>query len=136
MLIKKKARLDLFGCDPQGSLYGAPQFSAGAARNLWRGSGLQELSESCGCAGPVGSVPVKLNGLVQGPYSKDNISEKVTPEQDVTHYNNYYEFGTDKSDPVQKRRQFRDNALERLGGRRSGEAADVYHGRDFEAGSA
>ncbi len=44
-------------------------------------------------------MPVKLNGLVQGPYSKDSISEKVTPEQDVTHYNNYYEFGTDKSDP-------------------------------------
>ena len=43
--------------------------------------------------------------LVQGPYSKDNTSEKVTPEQDVTHYNNYYEFGTDKADPVQKRRR-------------------------------
>ncbi len=51
-------------------------------------------------AGPTGSVPVKLNGLVEGPFSKDNISEKITPEQDVTHYNNYYEFGTDKADPA------------------------------------
>jgi sulfoxide reductase catalytic subunit YedY len=57
-------------------------------------------------AGPTGSVPVKLNGLVQGPYSKDNISEKVTPAQDAMHYNNYYEFGTDKTDPSKNANSF------------------------------
>jgi sulfoxide reductase catalytic subunit YedY len=57
-------------------------------------------------AGPTGSVPVKLNGLVEGPYSKDNISEKVTPAQDVMHYNNYYEFGTDKTDPSKNANSF------------------------------
>ena len=39
----------------------------------------------------------KLSGVMKGPFSTD---EKRTPYDDVTHYNNYYEFGTDKSDPA------------------------------------
>jgi methionine sulfoxide reductase catalytic subunit len=33
--------------------------------------------------------------------------EKLTPYEDVTHYNNYYEFGTDKGDPAANATQFR-----------------------------
>jgi len=55
-------------------------------------------------AGPgTGSVPVKLNGVIKGPYSTE---EKQTPENDVTHYNNFYEFGTDKSDPANYAKNF------------------------------
>jgi methionine sulfoxide reductase catalytic subunit len=32
--------------------------------------------------------------------SKYDVTEKLTPYEDVTGYNNYYEFGTDKEDPV------------------------------------
>ena len=39
----------------------------------------------------------KLAPLVKGPYATD---EKLTPYEDVTSYNNFYEFGTDKSDPA------------------------------------
>ncbi|GAC1632925.1 MAG: protein-methionine-sulfoxide reductase catalytic subunit MsrP [Candidatus Acidiferrum sp.] len=45
----------------------------------------------------------KLN-FVKGPYSTD---EKVTPINDVTHYNNFYEFGTGKSDPAKNSQSFR-----------------------------
>ena len=45
----------------------------------------------------------KLN-FVKGPYSTD---EKVTPINDVTHYNNFYEFGTDKGDPAKNSQNFR-----------------------------
>jgi sulfoxide reductase catalytic subunit YedY len=38
----------------------------------------------------------KLAPIVKGPYATD---EKPTPYADVTTYNNFYEFGTDKSDP-------------------------------------
>src|SRR5271169_3596541 len=38
----------------------------------------------------------KLSGLASSPFST---TERVTPEQVVTTYNNYYEFGTDKGDP-------------------------------------
>jgi sulfoxide reductase catalytic subunit YedY len=35
------------------------------------------------------------------------VNEKITPENDVTHYNNFYEFGTDKSDPAKNAQNFR-----------------------------
>lgn len=39
----------------------------------------------------------KLAPVIKGPYATD---EKLTPYEDVTTYNNFYEFGTDKSDPA------------------------------------
>jgi methionine sulfoxide reductase catalytic subunit len=46
----------------------------------------------------------KLNGIVKGPYSTD---EKETPYNDVTHYNNFYEFGVDKGDPAKNAQNFK-----------------------------
>jgi sulfoxide reductase catalytic subunit YedY len=46
----------------------------------------------------------KLAGLVKSPFST---SEKQTPYQDVTHYNNFYEFGTGKTDPAANAGNFR-----------------------------
>jgi sulfoxide reductase catalytic subunit YedY len=45
----------------------------------------------------------KLSGLTPSPFST---TEKVTPEQVVTTYNNYYEFGTDKGDPAKNAQKF------------------------------
>ncbi len=53
---------------------------------------------------PTGSTPVKLNNLVKSPYST---TEKITPYNDVTHYNNFYEFGTGKEDPARNAGNFR-----------------------------
>jgi sulfoxide reductase catalytic subunit YedY len=39
----------------------------------------------------------KLNGIAKSPFST---TEKLTPLNDVTHYNNYYEFGTSKEQPA------------------------------------
>ena len=47
-------------------------------------------------AGLPASATTKLNGVVKGPYTTD---EKPTPYDAITHYNNFYEFGTDKEDP-------------------------------------
>jgi methionine sulfoxide reductase catalytic subunit len=44
----------------------------------------------------------KLN-FVKGPFNTD---EKITPYNDVTHYNNFYEFGTDKGDPAKNSQGF------------------------------
>ncbi len=33
--------------------------------------------------------------------------EKVTPLEAITHYNNFYEFGTDKDDPAENAKNFR-----------------------------
>ena len=45
----------------------------------------------------------KLSGLASSPFST---TEKLTPEQVVTTYNNYYEFGTDKGDPSKNAQKF------------------------------
>src|SRR5258708_5679454 len=45
----------------------------------------------------------KLTGLVKSPFST---TEKQNTFEDVTHYNNFYEFGTDKSDPAKNSKNF------------------------------
>ncbi len=42
------------------------------------------------------ALPQKIEGVRKGPFGT---SEKQTPYDDVTTYNNFYEFGTDKADP-------------------------------------
>jgi sulfoxide reductase catalytic subunit YedY len=45
----------------------------------------------------------KLSGLAGSPFST---TEKITPEQAVTTYNNYYEFGTEKDQPAKNAQKF------------------------------
>src|SRR6266542_643115 len=57
-------------------------------------------------AGP--SLPAyageKILNLQKSPFSTN---EKVTPEETVTHYNNYYEFSTEKEEPAGLAKNFR-----------------------------
>ena len=46
----------------------------------------------------------KINGIQKSPFSTN---ETVTPYKDVTHYNNYYEFGTEKEEPAELAKNFR-----------------------------
>lgn len=50
-----------------------------------------------------GADPRPKLSFVPGPYST---KEKITPVYDVTHYNNFYEFGTGKSDPAKNAQHF------------------------------
>jgi sulfoxide reductase catalytic subunit YedY len=45
----------------------------------------------------------KLSPLASSPFST---TEKISPEQVVTTYNNFYEFGTDKGDPSKNAQKF------------------------------
>jgi sulfoxide reductase catalytic subunit YedY len=45
----------------------------------------------------------KFSDLVKSPFST---TEKQNSYDDVTHYNNFYEFGTDKSDPAKNSQKF------------------------------
>ncbi len=49
-------------------------------------------------AQPAGRPP-KLDHVVKGPFGT---TEAMTPYEDVTTYNNFYEFGSDKSSPAQR----------------------------------
>lgn len=50
---------------------------------------------------------MKLNDFKKTSYNVGD--EKITPLEITTHYNNYYEFGTDKSDPAEHAGNFRTN---------------------------
>jgi len=71
---------------------------AGAAAAA--GEGLWKL----GSPSQIVHATTKLTGVVKGPYGTD---EKPTPYNDITHYNNFYEFGTDKTDPAKNAQNFR-----------------------------
>jgi len=45
----------------------------------------------------------KFSGLLKSPFST---TEKENSYQDVTHYNNFYEFGTGKEDPAKNAQKF------------------------------
>ncbi len=46
----------------------------------------------------------KIDGIKKGPFST---TETITPYKDVTHYNNYYEFSTEKDEPAELAKNFR-----------------------------
>ena len=46
----------------------------------------------------------KIDGIKKSSFST---SETVTPYKDVTHYNNYYEFSTEKDEPAELAKNFR-----------------------------
>ena len=48
--------------------------------------------------------PQKIAGFTKTPYGQD---EKISSYEDITTYNNYYEFGTSKADPANEAKQFK-----------------------------
>lgn len=55
-------------------------------------------------------VPVdKRRVLASRPSSYSNKALSLTPEDKVLQYNNFYEFGTDKSDPAERAQNFKTN---------------------------
>jgi methionine sulfoxide reductase catalytic subunit len=95
MLVKKKEDLTYSDVTPKSIYMGRRNLLLGLLATTAAVAGWKKLPGVL-AGPPTGSVPVKLNGLVKWPGST---TEKVTPYEDVTHYNNFYEFGTSKSDP-------------------------------------
>ena len=68
--------------------------SAGLAMAAWGMRDAQAQMARPGQLAPLASVPSKLAGAM--------VLDKPTPYKDATTYNNFYEFGTDKSDPAKR----------------------------------
>ena len=64
------------------------------------GKGLLELASPSQAA----FAATKFTGLTKSPFST---TEKQNSLEDVSHYNNYYEFGTDKADPAKNAKNFK-----------------------------
>jgi methionine sulfoxide reductase catalytic subunit len=102
MLIKKPNGLTAADVTPKNIYFNR--------RNFLRGLGI------AGAATVIGerfSSLISHRGIVQANTklatvkSNYTLNEKITPEDDVTHYNNFYEFGTDKADPAKNAQNFR-----------------------------
>src|SRR5271156_2816738 len=102
MLIKKKPELSYSDVTPKGLYVGRRNFLFGAAAVYGAFVAYKKIPRLL--AGPgTGSTPVKIPGLTKWPYST---TEKENPLEDATHYNNFYEFGTGKTDPAENAKNF------------------------------
>ena len=106
MLIKKPSDIPYSEITPQSTYLNRRAFLADAAlagaaagAALIAGRGLADLiSPRSAFAGE------KISGVSKSPLS---INEPFTSYDDVTHYNNFYEFGTDKAEPAVKAKNFK-----------------------------
>jgi sulfoxide reductase catalytic subunit YedY len=103
MLIKKAADIPSSEITPKDLYLNRRKFlaaaaTAGTAAAL--GTGLRNLVAPSHTA----LAGNKIDGIKKSPFST---TETVTPYKDVTHYNNYYEFGTSKDEPAELAQHFR-----------------------------
>ena len=102
MLVKKAADLTYKDVTPKTLYTGRRNFLFGLAAAYGGVVGYKKLTRLL--EGPAtGSTPVKLTGVTKWPGST---TEKETSLEDVTHYNNFYEFGTGKTDPAANSKNF------------------------------
>ncbi|MBW7832084.1 MAG: protein-methionine-sulfoxide reductase catalytic subunit MsrP [Simplicispira suum] len=66
--------------------------AAGGTLAPWAGRNALAATERAGKLAPLAGMPSKVPGAMT--------MEKLTPYEDATSYNNFYEFGTDKADPA------------------------------------
>jgi len=103
MLIKKPSDVPPSEITPKGVYLNRRRFIAGAAAAgavAVAGVGLRELSRP----GLTVSANTKIDGLQKSPFST---TEPQTPYKDVTNYNNFYEFSTDKYEPAGLAKDFK-----------------------------
>src|SRR5438128_8141369 len=102
MLIKKPEDIRSSEITPKDLYLNRRKFLAGAALAgvaAATGFGMTEL---------LAPTPLyageKIEGIQKSPFST---TEKITPYQYVTHYNNYYEFSTEKEEPADLAKNFK-----------------------------
>ena len=103
MLIKKPSDIPYSEVTPKAVYMNRRKFLAGVAAAT--GAATLAARPVAGWleSESVFAAETPLAPLVKSPFSS---SEPQTPFKDATHYNNYYEFGTDKSDPARNATKF------------------------------
>jgi methionine sulfoxide reductase catalytic subunit len=96
MLIKKPADLLYSEVTPKSQYLNRRKFLAGVSGAAALGSGFLVPAKRA-------LALTKLNAAK----SSFSTTEKETPYDDVTHYNNYYEFGTGKEDPAELTKKYK-----------------------------
>jgi len=102
MLIKKPADIRSSEITPQHLYLNRRKFLAGAAV-AGVAAATKEVRELISPSAAV-LAGTKIAGIQKSPFST---TEAITPYKDVTSYNNYYEFSTDKDGPSKLAKDFR-----------------------------
>jgi sulfoxide reductase catalytic subunit YedY len=103
MLIKKPAEIPSSEITPKSLYMNRRKFIAGTA--ILGAAALAGLSVSeMSAPSVVAHANTKIDGLQKSPFST---TEKIAPYKDVTNYNNYYEFSTDKYEPAGLAKNFK-----------------------------
>jgi sulfoxide reductase catalytic subunit YedY len=104
MLIKKASDIASSEITPKSLYLNRRKFLAGSALTgaaaVAAGVGLRRMVFPSAAA----LANAKIDGIQKSPFSTD---EKITPFKDVTNYNNYYEFSTDKYEPAGLAKDFK-----------------------------
>jgi sulfoxide reductase catalytic subunit YedY len=101
VLIKKSDGIVSSEITPKDLYLNRRKFLAGAGITaVAAGIGMKELLSPSARA----TATAKIDGLQKSPFST---TERITPIETVTHYNNYYEFSTEKEEPAGLAKDFR-----------------------------
>src|SRR5207253_5850828 len=103
MLIKKAAEISSSEITPKRLYLNRRRFLAGTVISgaaAVAGMSLRELAEPTS----VVQANTKIDGIQKSSFST---TEKITPLKDVSNYNNYYEFSTDKYEPAKLDKDFK-----------------------------
>jgi sulfoxide reductase catalytic subunit YedY len=104
MLIRKPAGIRYSEITPKSVYLNRRKFLAGVPAAFLAGCGLASTGQRVLAGGEVPAQGRKLPNLAKSPFST---TEKETPYNDVTHYNNFYEFGTGKEQPADLAKNFK-----------------------------
>src|SRR2546427_2450662 len=103
MLIKKPFDIPYSEVTPKDVYMSRRKFLAAVSATVLSVAAADALSEIVSPPSKV-LAGTKLSTVAKSPFSTN---EKQTPYDDVTHYNNFYEFGTAKEDPAEKAKNFK-----------------------------
>jgi methionine sulfoxide reductase catalytic subunit len=104
MLIKKSSDIPSSEITPKPAYLSRRKFIAGAVAAGAALAGGFYLRDHMDSAATVHAGGMKLSGIVKSPFST---SETPNSFKDITNYNNYYEFSTDKYEPNGMSKDFR-----------------------------
>ena len=103
MLIKKASDIKSSEITDYTTYVARRQFLRAASTTVLA-AGVAGIGSGLFVPGASAQTGEKLQGVHKSPLSAD---EPLTPHEDVTHYNNFYEFGTDKASPAKLAKDFR-----------------------------